>query len=187
VLVGLGNPGPRYAATRHNAGFRLLDRLARDLEAGPAEGGDGLRARRAELGGAELLLVWPLTYMNRSGEALAGLPEAEETGCERHLVLLDDVALPFGTLRFRAGGSAGGHNGLQSVLDHFGSDRVPRLRLGVGPGDPDRDLAEFVLEPFSEEEERAMDAWLGRASEAVRVFLTEGPEEAMTRYNRAWV
>jgi PTH1 family peptidyl-tRNA hydrolase len=186
VLVGLGNPGSRYAPTRHNAGFRLLDRIARDLRAEPDGGGERVRVCRTEWAGSAVALVWPLTYMNRSGEILVELSESAEAGPGRHLVLLDDVALPFGTLRFRTGGSAGGHNGLQSVLDRLGTDQVPRLRLGVGPGDPERDLAEFVLEPFSDEEEQAMDAWLERASEGVRVFIAEGPDEAMTRFNRAW-
>jgi PTH1 family peptidyl-tRNA hydrolase len=125
-----------------------------------------------------------MTFMNRSGDALAGSPESAAVPPERHLVLLDDVALPFGSLRLRTGGGAGGHHGLESVLDALGTQEVPRLRLGIGGGDEGRVLREYVLEPFSDEEEKAIGPWLAGASECVRALLGEGADAAMNRFNR---
>lgn len=184
VVVGLGNPGPRYEATRHNIGFRLVDRLAALTRAGAEETGPNYRVRRGRSGETELILVKPMTYMNRSGDALARLPESAAAGAGRHLVVLDDVSLPFGAIRFRPRGSDGGHRGLRSVIDGLGTLEVPRLRLGVGDGDPGRDLAEYVLEPFSSAEEAELEEWLRRAAEGVRAFVDEGPEAAMNRFNR---
>ncbi len=183
VVVGLGNPGPRYERTRHNIGFRLLDRLAEDLDAGPETEGPGYRVAWARLGTDRVALLKPRTYMNRSGDALLRFPASEEAGPGRHLVVLDDAALPFGTLRFRERGSAGGHRGLESVLDRLGTEDVPRLRLGIGDAERDRDLADHVLEEFSSEEEEAIGDWLKRAGAGVRVFLTEGAAPAMSRFN----
>jgi PTH1 family peptidyl-tRNA hydrolase len=182
IVVGLGNPGTRYAQTRHNVGFRLLDRLRADLDAGPESGDRAIRVSWAEVDGEPVALVRPLLYMNRSGEALARLPESETAGPEGHLVLLDDVWLPFGALRFRRGGSAGGHRGLASILSRFGSEAVPRLRLGIG-GESEEDLVDHVLAGFTAEERNGLDGWLERASEGVRVCLREGIEAAMNRYN----
>jgi len=183
VVVGLGNPGERYAPTRHNIGFRLLDRLARDFGAGPERDEEAYAVAWADLGSLRVALVRPRLYMNRSGDALARLPESAVAGPRRHLVVLDDIYLPFGTLRFRREGGAGGHKGLLSILERMGTESVPRLRLGVGIGEDVGDLADYVLDPFSEEEESRVEGWLARASEAVRVFLEEGPEAAMNRFH----
>lgn len=183
VVVGLGNPGVRYAATRHNIGFRLLDRLARELGAEPEREGPEYRVAWAKDGDARVALLKPMTMMNRSGDALLRFPESAAAGPGRHLVVLDDVALPFGTIRFRERGSAGGHRGLESVLGRLGTEDIPRLRLGVGGAPPDRDLREYVLEPFTPDEEAAMSPWLGTAAEGVRIFLSEGPDTAMNRFN----
>jgi PTH1 family peptidyl-tRNA hydrolase len=182
IVVGLGNPGPEYADTRHNIGFRLLDRLAADLGAGPAETVGACRVARATRGDLLVVLIAPQAYMNRSGPALRTVPESTAAGPEQHLVVLDDVWLPFGALRFRPGGGPGGHKGLASVLESLESTSVPRLRLGVG-GAEERDLVDYVLEPFTRDEESAMGPGLERASQAVEVFLTEGVETAMTRFN----
>lgn len=180
--MGLGNPGPRYERTRHNIGFRLLDRLARDLGAGPETDAGILRLAWAELEGRRVALVRPMTFMNRSGDALRALPESAAAGPGEHLVILDDVWLPFGAMRFRSGGGSGGHLGLTSVLEALETEAVPRLRLGVGGAD-EAELADYVLRPFASEEETEIEAWLMRASEGVRVHLTEGPEAAMNRFN----
>lgn len=184
MVVGLGNPGPAYARTRHNAGFRLLDRLARDLGAGPERDEGVYLTAWAEWGGVRVTLIRPMTFMNRSGDALIRSPESATVPPERHLVLVDDVALPFGSLRLRTAGSAGGHHGLESVLDALGTGEVPRLRMGIGGGDEGRALREYVLEPFSDEEEKAMEPWLAGASECVRALIGEGADAAMNRFNR---
>ena len=183
VVVGLGNPGARYEGTRHNIGFRLLDRLARDLDAGPEEDAGACRVRPVRWGEERVYLVKPMDFMNRSGEALARLPESEAAGPQGHLVVLDDAWLPFGAIRFRREGGDGGHKGLRSVLQHLGTERVPRLRLGIGGAEVEDDLVEHVLDRFSEEEERGIAPWLERASLGVRVFLEEGADAAMSRFN----
>lgn len=182
VVVGLGNPGRRYARTRHNMGFLLLDRLAGELRASAEEDHGTHRMAVADVDGERVLLLRPLVFMNRSGEVLARVPESALAGPEGHLVLLDDVWLPFGTMRFRTQGGAGGHHGLLSVLEHLGTDTVPRLRLGIGGGDLE-ELSEHVLAGFTEAEAEALGPWLVRAAEGVRTFLTEGADAAMSRYN----
>ena len=183
IVVGLGNPGPEYARTRHNAGFRLVDRLARSWNAGPWREGPEYRVCWASREGRRVALFEPMTYMNRSGEALLRFPESAEAGPGAHLVVLDDVALPFGTIRLRTAGSSGGHRGLQSVLECLGTEEVPRLRLGVGGSETGANLADHVLSPFSEAEEKEIDSWLERAEAAVETYLSAGAEEAMSRFN----
>jgi PTH1 family peptidyl-tRNA hydrolase len=135
------------------------------------------------VGDDRVALLKPMTYMNRSGDALHRFPASAEAGPARHLVVLDDAALPFGTIRFRERGSAGGHRGLESVLERLGTEEVPRLRLGIGDAGEEDSLVRHVLERFSSEEERAVGDWLQRAGDGVRVFLTEGAAPAMSRYN----
>jgi PTH1 family peptidyl-tRNA hydrolase len=183
VVVGLGNPGLGYARTRHNIGFRVLDRLERELGAGREEDAGEYRVAWARVEGERVAFFRPMLFMNRSGLALSRFKEGETAGPDRHLVVQDDVWLPFGSLRFRKRGGAGGHNGLASVLRHLGTEAVPRLRLGVGGAEAEGDLAAHVLEPFTEEEEEAIESWLRKATEGVRVFLREGPDAAMNRFN----
>jgi peptidyl-tRNA hydrolase, PTH1 family len=182
VVVGLGNPGRRYARTRHNMGFLLLDRVARELGAGPEADHGDYRVAWADLDGERVALLRPLVFMNRSGEALDRFPESQIAGPEAHLVLMDDVWLPFGTMRFRKQGGAGGHHGLASVLEHLATEAVPRLRLGIGGGELE-ELHEHVLAGFTEDEALLLEPWLVRAGEGVRTFLVEGADVAMTRYN----
>lgn len=188
LVVGLGNPGPRYARTRHNAGFRVLDALAERAGAGPPERRFAGRFVECSLAGARLGLLAPETFMNRSGEAvaqaLAALPLADPAA--DLLVVFDDADLPFGRLRLRARGSSGGHNGLADVLARLGSDAVPRLRFGIGrPGTP-RDTVDWVLEPFAPEEETLLAKALPRAADAVACFVAEGIAAAMNRFNGPW-
>jgi PTH1 family peptidyl-tRNA hydrolase len=138
----------------------------------------------ASWGDRRIALLKPTTYMNRSGDALARFRAGPPVDPGRHLVVLDDVALPFGAIRFRAGGSAGGHRGLQSVIDRLGTSDVPRLRLGVGGALEGVDLADHVLARFTADEEAALEPWLERAVEGVLTFIVEGPEAAMNRFNR---
>jgi PTH1 family peptidyl-tRNA hydrolase len=183
VVVGLGNPGPRYERTRHNIGFRCIDHLARVLDAPPGRDEGDYQVTRVPCGDRELALVKPMTFMNRSGQALLRFPDSALAGPGGHLVILDDVWLPFGAVRFRREGGDGGHNGLASVLAGLGTEEVPRLRLGVSGAETEGDLADYVLEDFSEEEEKSIEDWLARASQGVQVFIKEGPDAAMTRFN----
>ena len=184
LAVFLGNPGPRYEGTRHNAGFMTADALAR------AKGLkiDRLRFRAltatCEIGGEKVLLMKPQTYMNLSGEAVRQAARFYKIPPERVLVVSDEMALPVGKLRVRAKGSAGGHNGLKSVIACLGSDQFPRIRLGVGaPPHPDYDTADWVLSTFKNQDAEDMQDAARRAAEAVECYITEGPERAMNRYN----
>lgn len=190
LVVGLGNPGPRYAETRHNMGFQVVGRLARDLEAAPAvtrARAEAFRARPAGGPGEEVLLVRPLTYMNRSGQALEEL--AAELGPEWPgpagvLVVVDDIYLPFGRLRLKGEGSDGGHNGLKSVTAALGTTGFPRLRCGVGPLPEGADLIEFVLDPWAPAERDELPGLVERAAAAARCCLVDGLGPAMNEFNR---
>jgi len=185
--VGLGNPGPEYEGTRHNAGFLLADHLARRWAA-PAFRRDGMaRATRATCGGTPVWLVKPQTYMNRSGDALAPLRARPDFDPAQHLlVLVDDVALPPGRFRLRGAGSAGGHNGLRSIEAALRRQDYARLRIGVGAKPPAwDDLADWVLADFSPDERRAVEELMDPMAEAVECWLAEGIETAMNRFNRA--
>ena len=185
IVVGLGNPGRRYEGTRHNIGFAVADEVARrhgmEFESGRA---DTLTARRGR-GAAALLVVKPLTMMNLSGEAIAGVAGFYKIEPPAILVVADDVNLPLGRLRLRASGTAGGHNGFRSIIECLGTGEFPRLRVGVGRGDPRRDLADHVLARFDGDERDEVERTIARAADAVETFLAEGIEAAMNRYNRA--
>lgn len=182
VVLGLGNPGEQYAATRHNVGFRVIDELARRRGITLAEG-----ECRSCLGwDGELALVAPLTYMNRSGFTARCLAELWGFEPTDFLVVYDEIHLPLGTLRLRPKGSPAGHRGMESVLENLGSDRVPRLRLGVGGEEgpePGEALVSFVLEPFEVGEEEAVEAMIRRAADACEAWAEEGAESAMQRFN----
>jgi PTH1 family peptidyl-tRNA hydrolase len=188
LIVGLGNPGRRYARSRHNAGFRVLDALAERARAGPAEERFAGRYTECELAGARVGLLAPQTFMNRSGEAVAealGVLPISDPAADL-LVVFDDADLPLGRLRLRARGSSGGHNGLADILARLGTDAVPRLRFGIGrPAEP-RDTADWVLEPFSAAEESLLARALPRAADAVACFVAEGIAAAMNRFNGVW-
>jgi peptidyl-tRNA hydrolase, PTH1 family len=184
--VGLGNPGPEYDETRHNAGFRLADHLAARWRLGAFKRGERARQAEGSYDGRAVRVLKPQTYMNRSGAALAPLralpgfdPAADL------LVLVDDVALPVGRFRLRGAGSAGGHNGLKSIEGVLQRQDYARLRIGAGPVPAGLgDLADFVLDRFTAEERRAIDELLDPMAEAVECWLAEGIERAMSRFNR---
>ena len=185
IVVGLGNPGRRYQGTRHTLGFAVADEVARRGQAVFESGrGEALTARVGR-GPASLLVVKPLTMMNLSGEAVAAVAGFYTVDPSAMLVSADDVNLPLGRLRLRAGGTAGGHNGLKSIIGCLGTEEFPRLRVGVGRGDPRRDLADHVLAVFDDDERDEVDRAIARAADAVETFLAEGIEAAMNRYNRA--
>jgi peptidyl-tRNA hydrolase, PTH1 family len=188
LIVGLGNPGAEYRATRHNVGFMVADELVRRYglawAMGPSQVSDTLVAKR--YGSAEippLLLAKPLTFMNRSGDAVAGLARYFDVPAGDLLVVVDEVALPFGRLRARARGSAGGHNGLKSVAERLGTVDFPRLRLGVGRGDSRRDLADHVLSTFDAGERAELESFIARAADAAEMFAARDIDAVMNAYN----
>jgi len=189
-VVGLGNPGDRYSGTRHNVGFDVVEAFAKRAAGGPARI-DRLDCRaltgRVRVAGRPVLVARPQTFMNDSGASVKGLTSKYGVPPERLVVVSDEAALPLGQLRLGRSGSAGGHQGLQSVIDGLGTEGFPRLRLGVR-GDnfrPDEDLADFVLERFSKAERPAVDEAIERASEALSVFVEDGLDAAMNRFNRS--
>ncbi|UCC85463.1 MAG: aminoacyl-tRNA hydrolase [Gemmatimonadota bacterium] len=186
ALIGLGNPGARYDATRHNVGWWLVDLLKRRWSATPFQEEDLWLRSRAELSEVgEVWLIKPLTYMNRSGIAVRALLEYAPLDLEHDvLIVVDDVALEPGRPRFRARGSAGSHNGLQSIEDVLGTREYARLRIGVGAAPAGVELADWVLSEFDDpEDEDAVLEVLPRLSEAVELWAREGVEAAMNRYN----
>lgn len=185
--MGLGNPGPEYARTRHNAGFLLIDHLV-DAWRLPAFRRDRrARVTSGRRGDQDVGLIKPHTYMNRSGAALAPLNADPEFDAGRDmLVLVDDAALPLGRFRIRARGSAGGHNGLKSIEGALRSQEYARLRIGVGPtATLTDDLADFVLEPMAAEEAARLEEMLDPMTEAVDCWLSQGIDAAMNRFNRS--
>jgi len=184
LIVGLGNPGPRYRQTRHNIGFMVLDRLAGRLGAPSWREKYSAETAEANHRGERLVLLKPLTYMNRSGTAVAQAARNNADDFARDLlVVVDDVNLPLGRLRLRGGGSAGGHNGLKSLIEHLGTPEFPRLRIGVGEAGPRDDLADHVLSKFRKDEWPEVEAAIDRAADAVLSFIEQGLERAMNSFN----
>lgn len=207
LIVGLGNPGERYDRTRHNVGFELLDLLSRRWDARSVSTRGPYTLCRAEVrresdGSAEsVFLMKPQTYMNLSGRAILHFlgdhpdvvtrevridpeTEAETPGpVDRFLVVVDDMSLDVGRVRFRAKGSTGGHNGLASIEEIFATSAYPRLRIGIGPAPDAAEWVDFVLTPFEEDERAALDEALGRAADGVTTLLEAGIDQAMTRHN----
>ena len=183
LLVGLGNPGAKYASTRHNMGFLALDGLA-DRE-GFRFNKLRFRAWTAQwkVGDQQVLVMKPQTYMNLSGESVGAAARFYKIPAEHILVISDDIDLPVGKLRLRSAGSAGGHNGLKNIIQHLGSERFPRIKVGVGAKPPKMDLADYVLSRFGAEEQKLMDEAFGEAAEAAVMMMTAGAERAMNHYN----
>jgi len=183
LVVGLGNPGERYASTRHNVGWRVLDMLAARHAAREGAPHPTYRWRHATIDGRPVGLLEPLTFMNASGEALRAWREQE--GLEEELLVVsDDVYLPLGRLRVRAAGSSGGHRGLESIEAAVGGRDYARLRIGIGVAESSAELREHVLEEFAPDEMPALDEAIRRAADAVESWLAEGTLGAMNRFNR---
>ena len=183
MIVGLGNPGRKYEKTRHNVGWEALDRVAEvtgiKVNVNRYHGLTGMGV----IAGEKVILVKPLTYMNLSGNCVQPLAAYYRIPPEDILVLCDDVNLPLGRLRFRKSGSAGGHNGLKSIIGRLGSEAFPRLRLGVGGPPEGIDLISHVLMPFFGEDEKKAEELEKTAAEAVLCFLSDGPDKVMNEYN----
>ena len=184
LVVGLGNPGEKYENTRHNAGFLVADELGERGRFPIQRLKFKALTNAAAIGGQGALVMKPATYMNLSGEAVGEAARFYKVAPNHVLVISDDVDLPLGKLRIRTGGSAGGHNGLKSVIQHLGTDQFPRLKVGVGgKPHPDYDMADWVLGKFQGEDKKVMDEAVKRAAEAVECFLRDGPQKAMNRFN----
>ena len=185
LVVGLGNPGAKYHDTRHNIGFRVIDALARRWSVDQwREQYQALVAKVRE-GDEPVLIAKPTTFMNLSGDAVAGLAGFYKVAVPDVLVVLDEVALPLGRLRAGRAGSAGGHNGLKSIIGRLGTSEVSRLRIGVGRGDTRKDLADHVLGTFGADEREDVEAAVLRAAEASVMFVTDGIERVMNAFNAA--
>jgi peptidyl-tRNA hydrolase, PTH1 family len=184
LVVGLGNPGPKYEGTRHNVGFAAVDVLAtrHGLEWQMAPRGIEALVANWRIGGA--ILAKPLTFMNLSGTAIVALLQFYKIDVADSIVLVDEVQLETGRVRIRPDGSAGGHNGLKSMIASLGTHGFPRLRIGVGRGDTRRDLADHVLARFEPGETPVVDEAIGKAADAAQLFIADGVSAAMNRYNR---
>jgi PTH1 family peptidyl-tRNA hydrolase len=185
LIVGLGNPGREYRETRHNVGFRVVDEIARrhglNWSAGPSQVAETLVAKK--FGAEPVMLAKPLTFMNLSGDAVAGLMSYFDVALSDVLIVVDEAELPFTKLRARARGSAGGHNGLKSVMARLGTMEFSRLRLGVGRGDGRRDLADHVLATFERSEQAELELFIARAADAAEMFAADGISKVMNVYN----
>jgi peptidyl-tRNA hydrolase, PTH1 family len=184
LVFGIGNPGLRFANTRHNVGFRVIDRLAWALGGKKRGRTDGAAVASAPCSGKTVALVKPMTYVNRCGGAFRACAETYALPLGSCLVIVDDYNLPLGTVRIRKAGSDGGHNGLASIIAAVG-EGFPRLRIGIGPLPAGRDTVAFVLGKFTKEERRIVDGVIETAAAAVRVFCADGIDKAMSLYNGA--
>jgi PTH1 family peptidyl-tRNA hydrolase len=182
VVVGLGNPGEQYRETRHNVGWMVLDRLAdRAGWSGRGRTRDAATIVQGRHQGVDLTLAKPLTFMNESGIAVRKILAREHAPLNEMLVVTDDFALPFGKLRFREGGSAGGHNGLRSIIAELGNEQFSRLRVGIG--DPGRNSIDHVLSKFHPKERKRLEELLDAAADAVEAWAREGTNKAANRFN----
>ncbi len=183
IIVGLGNPGAKYAGTRHNVGFSVILKLADKYNISLTE-----KKHKAEFGkgiieGEKVILAMPQTYMNLSGESVRELMDYYKCDCSDIIVIYDDIDLAVGRLRIREKGSAGGHNGMKNIILHLGSQEFTRIRVGVGQKPKNMDLADYVLSRFESDEQTVMNEGFDRACEAVAVALAEGTPAAMNRFN----
>ena len=181
LIVGLGNPGREYADTRHNIGFKVADVIGERLGLQWRKDADVVYAKG--FGENPFLVLKPQTFMNRSGYAVSRFAGYHNVDPGELLVVVDDVDLPLGRIRVRAGGSAGTHNGLKSVVEQLGTREFPRMRLGVGRGDARRDLADYVLARFDAAEQADVDALITRAADAAQMFVAEDIRKVMNAYN----
>lgn len=184
LVVGLGNVGDKYEGTRHNVGFEVVEELGERGRFPIQKLKHKALTQSAEISGARVLVMKPVTFMNLSGEAVGDAARFYKIPAEHVLVICDDVSLPLGKLRVRKSGSAGGHNGLKNIIQHLGTEGFPRVKVGVGgKPDPDYDLADWVLGKFRGEDRKVMDGAVKRAADAVECILKDGCDKAMNRFN----
>ena len=183
LIVGLGNPGASYEKTRHNLGFMLVDLLAREAQTQVKREECRALVGRAIIENHTVELVKPQTYMNLSGEALSCMLAKPERNVENLIVISDDLALPFGSIRLRPKGTHGGHNGLRSIIDCLKTNEFIRLRIGIMPEHPLANTKSFVLDNFAKGETETVEKVLERSADAIRSVITDGIEKAMAKYN----
>jgi len=183
IIVGLGNPGKKYERTRHNAGFMVVDELARDLKIDVSQEKHHAIIGKGRIGPEEAVLVKPQTYMNESGRAVRAIIRERYAGISDLIVVHDELDLPPGTVRVKLGGGHGGHNGLRSLREHLGALDFIRVRIGIGRPAPGVDAADYVLSPFCAGDRSTMAEAIARAGEAVKVIVSEGPNRAMNLFN----
>lgn len=183
LIVGLGNPGLRYEKTRHNLGFMLVDWLAREFQTSVKREECRALIGRAIIENQTVELVKPQTFMNLSGESVSCFLKKANRNANKLIVISDDLALPLGTIRLRARGSAGGHNGLKSIIANLRTEEFVRLRIGIQPEHQLRDVADFVLENFSKTDLVKVEEILQQSAEAIRAVIVDGVEKAMAKYN----
>ena len=185
IIAGLGNPTKEYENTRHNAGFEVIDALADELFCSVDEKKFQGLYGKAVIGGEKVILLKPQTYMNLSGQSIRAAADFYKVEPDHIIVVYDDISLDVGHLRVRTKGSAGGHNGIKSIIAHLGTQEFPRVKVGVGNKPPKMDLADYVLGHFSKEEQSTMKEAFLRAVKAVECYITQGAEAAMNQYNGA--
>ena len=184
LIVLLGNPGPRYEMTRHNAGFMAADAMAQEKNVNINKARFKALTATCDIGGESVLLMKPQTFMNLSGDAVAQAARFYKIPPEHVIVVSDEISLPIGKLRIRTKGSAGGHNGLKDIIAKLGTDAFPRIRIGVGaPPHPDYDMADWVLSSFKNQDAEDMLAAAARAAQAAQCYITQGADRAMNRFN----
>lgn len=185
LIVGLGNPGREYQGTRHNIGFMVVDKIAERIGVSFTRTQSKALITDGRYQGNRLYLAKPQTYMNASGQAVRALVKFYKIPLENLLIAYDDVDLPFETLRLKPSGGSAGHKGMQSIIQQFGTQDFPRLRLGVGRAFGSKQAADYVLKPFSKEESEFLTNYIERAADATLAYITEGIERTMTEYNRS--
>lgn len=185
IIAGLGNPDKKYNNTRHNTGYEVIDALAKELSISVTSSEHRALVGKAFYEGERLILAKPLTYMNLSGESIRPMCDYYDTDpTEDLLVIYDDVSMPLGQLRIRKKGSAGGHNGIKSIIQHLGSDSFWRIKIGVGAPEGEKDMVAHVLGHFSKDEEKLLEEAIKKACEAAKLIITGKTQEAMNLYNK---
>lgn len=183
IIIGLGNPGDKYAGTRHNVGFELIDRLAQALSVRLGPGKGPFHVGTGQHAGQKVILVKPTTYMNKSGDAVQQVLNWYKKSIDRCLICYDDLNLEIGTLRLRPGGSAGGHNGIKDIIQKMGTKSFPRLRIGIGNNFPKGQQVKYVLSPFTPDEKKEIETVFEKAVDACLCFVREDIDIAMNEFN----
>ncbi len=184
IIVGLGNPGKKYERTRHNAGFLVVDALARSLRFDLSQEKYHALVGKGRIGDEEVLLAKPQTYMNESGRSVGSILRFTYAKPADLIVVHDELDLPLGAVRVKSGGGHGGHNGLRSIIEHLGSPDFIRVRVGVGRPEPGRDAADYVLSTFTPDERAVAEEAFGRAAAAIEAVLANGLVKAMNAFNK---